>query len=563
MGEQSSIPSDANISYAENQDKKLRKALSTWDLLMLSVGGIIGSGWLFAAYAASVLSGPASILAWVLGGIIVIFIALVYAELGSMIPRSGAIVRYGHLSHGSFAGFLFGWAYFLSAVSVPAIEAEAVVTYAASYVTKPALIANGIMTGLGTLIAMILMIGFFFLNYAGVHIMGKTNQGLTWVKVIIPVITILVLIFVHFNPSEIIPSNGFMPYGWAPVFAAISSTGIVFSYFGFRQAIDYGGEARNPQRSIPIATIGSVLIGMLIYSLLQVVFVGGIDWSKVGLLPGQWQQLSSLASSSNAATAYPYAYDLMNAPFATVALSAGLVWLTYTLYASAYLAPSGTLNVYMGTSARTLYGMAVNGHLPKTFAKIEERNRIPLIPLITTLLVGFLFFLPFPSWYKMVGFISGATVFTYIVGGAALMNLRKQAPELKRPFRLPAADVFAPIAFILASEAVYWTGWPTTLYLAIGIFAGLVLYGILAALHKIEQSFNSTNVKAGLWVPFFIIVLTVLSYLGEYGGIDVIKFPLDLIVVAIVSALFYFWAIRSGIKTEEIAAMVANEDQYV
>ncbi|WP_010917294.1 APC family permease [Thermoplasma volcanium] len=563
MGDLNSASTDANISYSENQDRKLRKALSTWDLLMLSVGGIIGSGWLFAAYAASVLSGPASILAWVLGGIIVIFIALVYAELGAMIPRSGAIVRYGHLSHGSFAGFLFGWAYFLSAVSVPAIEAEAVVTYAASYVTKPALIANGIMTVFGTLIAMLLMIAFFFLNYAGIHLMGKTNQGITWIKVIIPVITVIVLIAVHFNPSEIVPPNGFLPYGWAPVFAAISSTGIVFSYFGFRQAIDYGGEAKNPQRSIPIATIGSVLIGILLYSLLQVVFVGGIDWSKMGLEPGQWTLLNAYATAAHASTEHPLAYQLMNAPFATIALSAGLVWLTYTLYASAYIAPSGTLNVYLGTSTRTLYGMAVNGHLPKIFAKVADRNKIPVIPLITTLLVGFLFFLPFPSWYKMVGFISGATVFTYIVGGAALMNLRKQAPELKRPFKLWSANVLAPIAFILASEAVYWTGWPTTLYLAIAIFLGLVLYGALVGLHKIEQTFDKKNVKAGLWVPVFIVILTILSYLGEYGGINVLHFPLDLIVVAIASAIIYVWAIKSGIKTEEIAAMIANEDQYV
>jgi amino acid transporter len=75
---------------------------------MLSLGGIIGSGWLFAAAGALSLAGPAAILAWLIAGILVLFIALVYAELGGMIPRSGAIVRYGGYSHGSFAGYVHG-----------------------------------------------------------------------------------------------------------------------------------------------------------------------------------------------------------------------------------------------------------------------------------------------------------------------------------------------------------------------------------------------------------------------------------------------------------------------
>ncbi len=115
---------------AEKSDRKLKMSLNTWDLLFLSLGGIIGSGWLFAAYAASSIAGPAAILSWIIGGIIVLIIALNYAELGAMIPRSGAIVRYGQYSHGNLAGYFMAWAYFLSAVSVPAIEAEAVVEYA-------------------------------------------------------------------------------------------------------------------------------------------------------------------------------------------------------------------------------------------------------------------------------------------------------------------------------------------------------------------------------------------------------------------------------------------------
>ena len=163
---------------AERSDKKLRRSLSTWDLLFLSLGGIIGSGWLFAAYAASSIAGPAAIISWIIGGIIVLIIALNYAELGSMIPRSGSIVRYGQYSHGNMAGYFLAWAYFLSAVSVPAIEAEAVIEYAAPYVNN---LYNGtVLEPLGIFFAALLMVFFFFLNYWGVTLTRNTFREQIW-----------------------------------------------------------------------------------------------------------------------------------------------------------------------------------------------------------------------------------------------------------------------------------------------------------------------------------------------------------------------------------------------
>src|SRR5579859_4747983 len=114
----------------EATDRRLRRSLSFQHLFFLSMGGIIGSGWLFAVLGADAAAGPAVILSWLIGGLLVLLIALTYAEVSGMLPRSGAIARYPHLTHGGLTGFLLGWAYFLSAVTVPAIEAEAVVTYA-------------------------------------------------------------------------------------------------------------------------------------------------------------------------------------------------------------------------------------------------------------------------------------------------------------------------------------------------------------------------------------------------------------------------------------------------
>ncbi|AKA47759.1 amino acid transporter [uncultured archaeon] len=550
-----------------SSDRKLRRALNTWDLLFLSLGGIIGSGWLFAAYGAAFVAGPAAIYSWIIGGVIILFIALVYAELGSMIPRSGAIVRYGNYTHGGFAGFMLGWAYFLSAVSVPAIEAEAVITVASTWTKPYGLIlveTSGVLSLIGILLAGLLMLGFFFLNYFGIRIMGKTNTGMTWWKLVIPVGTVILLLFVGFHASNFNITykgdNGFNPFGFGAVFQAVAISGIVFSFLGFRQAVDYAGEAATPKKSVPIATIFSVIIGVVLYVGLQVGFLGQIDWSSLGVAPGNWAAFSSSYYGSGT---FPAAIQkLHDAPFPILASAAGLVPLTYLLYADAFVSPSGTLNVYLGTSVRTLYGIGTIGGVPKSLIKIMEKTRIPFIPLLASLIIGYVFFLPFPSWYKLVGFITSATVFTYIVGGPSLRVLRKHAPELHRPFKLPGSSIIAPIAFIGASLVVYWSGWPLDGYLAIGIFIGLLVYAVFVAYMDVPKIFNRQNYRSGVWVPVYVVVIVIMSYIGEYGQ-NYVPFPWDVIMVAVVALIFYFWATASGYRTGDIDTMVKEGTQYL
>lgn len=575
---------------AQGSDRRLRRSLNTWDLLFLSLGGIIGSGWLFAAYAASSIAGPAAIISWIIGGVIVLIIALNYAELGAMIPRSGAIVRYGQYSHGNLAGYFLAWAYFLSAVSVPAIEAEAVVEYAAPYIQN--LYNGSVLLPLGILFAILLMVLFFFLNYWGIRIMGKTNSGMTWWKMILPIVTILILVSVRFDLSNFthlfsgtftvpgsglsIPgastTSGFMPYGFAPVMSAVATSGIVFSFLGFRQGLDYGGETKTPQRSIPLATIFSVLIGILIYVLLQVAFIGAIDFRALGLPQGGWNLLGSFtAISTNGGFITSAIQSLNSAPFASIASSVGLVMLTYVLFADAYVSPSGTLNVYLGTSMRTLYGTSAMGYLPTSLMKVDAKRRIPVLPLIISLIVGIIFFAPFPSWYKLVGFITSATVFTYLVGGPALRSLRRNAKELKRPFKLPGSSVLSPLAFVGASLIVYWSGWPLVGELAIAIFIGLVVYIVFYLKRRSRTDIENKEIhtsqflKSGIWVPAYILVLSLESYLGEIGlgGSNRVPYPYDLLMVIIVAIIFFFWADRSGMRTEEISEIVALDTQYI
>src|SRR5487761_1870285 len=142
----------------EAADRQLDRRMTVWQLFFISMGGIIGSGLLFASSAAASIAGPAAIVSWIIGGVLVLLVAMNYAEISGMLPRSGAIVRYPHLTHGGYTGFILGWTYLLSAISVPAIEAEAGVTYASSYIhgivnsqselTWP----SGILFGIGLMI---------------------------------------------------------------------------------------------------------------------------------------------------------------------------------------------------------------------------------------------------------------------------------------------------------------------------------------------------------------------------------------------------------------------------
>ena len=501
-------------------DKKLRKELSFRDLLMLSLGGIIGSGWLFAVLSANAEAGPAVIVSWIVGGILVLFIAVNYAEVSGMLPRTGAIVRYPHLSHGSYTGYILGWTYMLSAVTVPTIEAEAVVGYAATYVpsltyAKSTLLGTvTILSGTGIALAFVLLVLFFFLNYVGIKFLGKFNQYVTWWKFIIPTIT-FVLLFSTFHASNFSAYGGFSPFGWGPVFLAIPTAGIVFSYLGFRQALEYGGEAKNPQKDIPRATILSVVIGIVLYTMLQIAFTGSINWAHIDLVNSAGQSIGPITAGNWGALK---STTWASGPFYNALTSSGFALLgafAVLLLIDAWISPSGTGWVYMGTGTRTFYGLSADGYLPKAFTALSK-TRIPWLSLVAALVVGLIFLLPFPSWYLLVGFISSATVFTYVMGGVALQVFRRTAPKLNRPFKLPGAFILAPIGFVAAAMIVYWSGITLVIILVFAIFAGLPLYVILYGPSRL-------GIKKGVAAVVGVVFWALLGLLFYFGYNDIIS----------------------------------------
>jgi amino acid transporter len=509
VNEEARVPGTAEF---EATDNRLHKTMGFNQLLFLSVTAIIGSGWLFAALKSSVVAGPAAIVSWAVGGAFIIFIAFTFMEPSGMLPRSGAIVRYPALTHGAWTGWLLGWAYWLSAITVPAIEAEAVVTYVGGQYPSSGILTTshgvpemkwpaGILFGIG------LMVIFFCLNFFGIRLLAEVNRWLTWWKIIIPSLTAIFLftIAVKSNYASLSfgGAKGFTPYGTPAIFGAISSTGILFSYLGFRQALDYGGEAKNPQRHIPLATVLSVCIGFVIYVAIQIGFTGAVNWHNAGVHPGDWAGL--LASPWSAS------------PLVSAFRAAGIGWLitwANILVVDAGISPSATGWVYLGTSARTNYGLSVNGSLPRELQR-PNQWRVPWLSLVVALVIGCIFFIPTPSWYTLVGFISSATALTYIMGGVGTVLFRRFAPQLHRPYRLPYVWLMAPIGFSAAWMVVYWSGYSTLTQVEGALFIGLPIF---VWYYARQNGWFETPVRSWLAQIMSLVYLGAWCYISLEGG---------------------------------------------
>ncbi len=249
---------------------------------------MIGSGWLFGSEGAATAAGPGAILSWIIAGFLMIFVALTFAEIGGMLPKSGGIVRYPQYAYGGFASFILAWSYLLSAVTVAPSEAIAAVTYMSTYIPQLYTSSGITLAGIGggcRLIDYILLP----LELVRRSSYGKDQHRSCWWKLIIPTLTFILLIglAMHATNFTAMP-GGFIPYGAAAIFLAIPTTGIAYSYLGFRQGVDFSGEARKPT-DVVWGTILGFIIVMAIYVLLQVSFIGAVDWSKLHILNSQGQ----------------------------------------------------------------------------------------------------------------------------------------------------------------------------------------------------------------------------------------------------------------------------------
>lgn len=485
----------------------LKRDITRTNILVASAGGMIGSGWLFSPYISAQMAGSNALISWVIASIFMIFIALPLCELGAMFPVSGGMSNYPTFTHGREVGFLFAWTSWLSYVVMTPIEIQAILQYSSYFF--PGLILHDTkaleLSWIGYIYAIGIMLFVVILNSYGIKILAECNKYASIIKFILPSIAVIALLGSAPNLNNIhITLND--KESWVQIFTALSTGGVIFAFTGFQNGLILAGEVKNPQRNIPIAILGAVLIGFILYFMLQLSFLAAIPQKY---LVNGWSALS---------------YPGDSGPLVGLTLLLGLGVVATLLLFDAAFSPFGTTLVYTAATSRILYGMALNEHMPRLFLKVN-RHKVPYITLYVNFLVGVLSFLPFSGWQKLVAFLSSASILSYSIGPICLLAMRKLQPNTHRPFKLAGSFVCAHLAFYFCNLMLYWCGFAIIWKLDVALLIGLI---ISVAYHRKGNILNNYPLY---WFILYMASMFVVSYLGSFGGVGVLGFPGDMLCI--------------------------------
>jgi amino acid transporter len=290
----------------------------------------------------------------------------------------------------------------------------------------------------------------------------------------------------------------------------------------------------------------AVFIGIIIYVMLQVAFIGALPPSQL---------THGFAKISDP--------DILAGPFAGLAGLVGIAWLAVVLRIDAFVSPFGTGLMYQTSSSRVGYGLGRNRYFPQVFTKVDK-NGVPWVALIVAFVAGLFFLLPFPSWHSLVSLVTGASVLMYAGAPLAMGAFRRQVPDADRPYRVPAGGVISPLAFIIANLLIYWSGFETIWKLGVVIIIGYVLIGICMAF---DENRPPLDWKSAVWLPVYLIGMGIISWQGQFSGGAVaapvntnhIPFWWDMVVVAVFSLVIYFWAMATRLPRAEMLNLVERQ----
>ncbi|MGJ8514493.1 APC family permease [Carnimonas bestiolae] len=507
----------------------LKKGLGLLDLTLLGVGSMIGSGWLFAGAKSAALAGSDAGWAWLLGAVIILLIALTFAELASALPRAGGFLRYPNFTHGNVVGFVIGVSSLLAYTSTAGVEVEAVREYAVTW--WPALqAASGGPSTLGFVFQIALLVLFFLINYWSVKAFGRVNTVVTFFKFIVPLMVIVTL-FGFFTADNLAVAPP-PPGGLHGIFSSLTGAGIAFSYLGFRQAVDFASEAKNPQRDIPLAILIALGISFVVYLLLQYAYLGAVPNSV--LSEKGWDGVASLYSS----------------PYADIAIHLGLGWLTSLVLVDAVISPAGTGNIYIAGASRVLFAWAKNGHLFELFSRVDPKSGVPRGALWLSLIISIAWTLPsnFQVWGGLISACTSAMVFTYMPGSTSLAAFRARMPQMQRPFSLPFHHFLSPLTMIACTFLLYWSGWNVVSVLVPILVAAWVLYALFGS--KNEESAN--DIHSAWWLLFYYVALMLVSCFGSFDGSGALSGTPENILIVVIALITYYWGSATALKAPRI-----------
>jgi APA family basic amino acid/polyamine antiporter len=480
-------------------DHSLKRALGAMNLTALGIGAIIGTGiFVLTGTVAAQNAGPAVILSFVLAGIASVFAALCYSEFASLVPMAGSAYTYGYATLGEFIAWIIGWdlilEYAVGAITVAIGWSGYVVSFLADFgiyippelsaargtvlIDLPAAVAPLVNAKVGWVVSSASMLDQ--LRAAGADPAALTQVttifNLPAVIIIFLVTTLLVvgikesanfnniivlvkiavvLLFIGGAAHAVTSANWFpfIPpntgqsghFGWSGV---MTGAGIVFfAYIGFDAVSTAAQEARNPQRDMPIAIIGSLLICTLLYIVVSAVATGVV----------------------------PYAHLDVPDPIAVAADRAGLTWMGTLIKLGAIAGLSSVILVMLLGQSRVFYSMSRDGLLPPFVNRVHPRFRTPWITSIVTG-IGVAIFSAIFNVREAGSLCSIGTLLAFVIVSVGILVLRVREPNLPRRFKTPWVWFVAPAGALSALALMLSLPWPTWRRLLIWFAIGIVVY---------------------------------------------------------------------------------------
>jgi APA family basic amino acid/polyamine antiporter len=465
-------PLDAILATAEK--KSLHRTLGAFQLTMLGVGAIIGTGIFVLTAEAAQKAGPGMMISFIIAGFVCAVAALCYAEMASMVPVSGSAYTYSYAVMGEMLAWMVGWALVLEY----AVAAGAVAVGWSGYFTGllreflgldlgTAFTAGPIDGGLFNVPAFLISLLVTWLLVIGTRESAYVNAILVAVK--ITALTLFVILAVPVMQAE--NFKPFAPLGFAGISAAAAS--IFFAYVGFDAVSTAAEETKNPQRNMPIGLIGSLAICTIFYILVASGVIGSVgaqplfDAAGNGISPGTKElsaacaaQVSEVVVCSKEALAWTLREIGWRQVGNLVGLAAGLAL------------PSVVLMMMFGQT-RIFFVMSRDGLLPEFLSKVHPKYHTPhVVTIITGIFVAF-FAALFPVG-ALADISNSGTLFAFAMVAIAVLVLRKTDPNRARPFRTPAVMLVAPLAVAGCLYLFFNLSWYT-----LGLFVGWAALGMV------------------------------------------------------------------------------------
>lgn len=454
-----SVLSRRKLFNADLHDSGLRKCLSAFDLTLLGIGAIIGTGiFVLTGTAAATQAGPAVVLSFVVAGIACTFAALAYAELASSVGGSGSAYGYSYAAFGELMAWIIGWDLILEyGVSVAAVS----VGWSGYFnnalkaigVPLPDYLMNGPWAenpGIVNLPAAGIILILMLLLIAGVRESARLNAAMVFIKLLTIAVFIGIAIF-HVNPENWTP---FMPFGWfdhveggKPIGILAGASLVFFAYVGFDAVSTAVEEAKDPRRDVPIGIMGSLVFCTLIYIIVSGLLTGIVKYDQL-----------------NVPSPVAHSLQLLGLNWASALVATGVITGLTTVMLVLYYALT-----------RVILAISRDGLISPYFAKVNPNTQTPVR---TTVLCGILMaimagFIPFAALAELVN-VGTLAAFVLVCTGVVFM--RKLHPDMPRPFKMPFGILLPVLGVLSCGALIAFLPWETHLRFVVWLVVGLAIY---------------------------------------------------------------------------------------